>query len=96
MTNLSPLLAGAYQKPQKRTKVPKPGEKGDYHTQVGELDDEMKEPSPAMKIKKIANEEKLHATRRWVSGDLSDAQHAKVHKRANHAIKNAGKLAKSS
>lgn len=94
MTNIaSVLLQGAYQKPAKKSKVPKKGgEKGNFDTQVGELDDEMKEPTPAMRIKRMANDEKVHATRKWVAGELTDKGHAQVHRRANHAIKNARKL----
>ena len=70
----SVMLMGAYQKPAKKSPVPKKGgEKGNFDTQVGELDDEMKEPTPAMRIKNMAKEEKHHATRRWVSGELSTA-----------------------
>lgn len=94
----SVLLSGAYQKPAKKSKVPKVlGEKattGGSHTQVGELDDTFKEPTPAMRIKRLAHDEKVHATRRWVAGEISNAQHAQVHKRAAHAIKNAHKLGK--
>lgn len=90
------LLSGAYQTPAKKHAVPKKGgEKGNSHTQVGELDDEIKEPTPAMKIKRIAHEEKLHATRQWVAGHISDAKHKQIHTRAAHAIKNAHKLGKS-
>jgi hypothetical protein len=96
MPNIFPMLIGAYQKPAKKSPVPKkggePAAKGGPHTQVGELDDELKEPTPAMKVKRIAHEEKLHATRQWVAGHLSDAKHAQVHRRANHAIKHAKKL----
>lgn len=95
----SVLLSGAYQKPAKKEKVPKVlGEKaakGGPHTQVGELDDEMKEPTPAMRIKHMARDEKVHATRRWVSGEISDAKHNQIHRRANHAIKHAVKLGKT-
>ncbi len=95
----SVLLLGAYQKPSKKHTVPKKGGEsaatGGKNTQVGELDDEFKEPSPAMKVKKMAHDEKLHATRRWVSGEISDAKHKQIHNRANHAIKNASKLVKS-
>jgi len=94
----SVMLQGAYQKPAKKSKVPKKlGEAattGGTHTQVGELDDEMKEPTPAMKVKKIAHEEKLHATRMWVAGHISDAKHKKIHSRANHVIKHAHKIVK--
>lgn len=86
-------LAEGYQKPAKKHKVPKHGgESGASATQVGELDDEMKEPTPAMRIKKDAHEEKLRATRRWVAGEISNSEHKKVHTRANHAIKHAHKL----
>lgn len=92
------LLAGAYQKPAKKSPVPKVlGEKaakGGHATQVGELDDEMKAPTPAMRIKSMAHEEKIHATRRWVAGEISDAKHNQIHKRAGEAIKNAHKLGK--
>lgn len=89
------LLSGAYQTPAKKHSVPKKGgEKGNAHTQVGELDDEIKEPTPAMRIKRMANDEKVHATRRWVSGEISDAKHKQIHNRAAHAIKNAHKLGK--
>jgi hypothetical protein len=54
-----------------------------------------KEDSPATKIKKMANDEKMNATRMWVAGHLTDKEHAQVHRRAAHAIKNAHKLAKS-
>lgn len=90
------LLSGAYQTPAKKHAVPKKGgEKGGSHTQVGELDDEIKEPTPAMRIKRMANDEKVYATRKWVSGEISDAKHNQIHKRAAHAIKNAHKLGKS-
>ena len=92
------LLSGAYQKPAKKSPVPKVlGEKaakGGSHTQVGELDDEMREPTPAMKIKTMAHHEKREATRKWVSGEISDAKHKQIHARANHAIKNASSLVK--
>lgn len=85
----SVLLQGAYQKPAKKTPSPKKGgEKGDFHTQVGELDDEMKEPTPAMKAVKAAHEEKIHATRKWISGEMTTKKHDLVHKRADHLIRN--------
>lgn len=89
------ILAGlgeGYQKPAKKHKSPKKGgEKGDFHTQVGELDDEMKEPSPAMKMKKAAQDEKHYATRDWVAGRISTKKHKMIHSRANHVIKHAHK-----
>lgn len=90
------LLSGAYQKPAKKHVSPKrggePATTGGPHTQVGELDDEIKAPTPAMRIKRAAHDEKINATRRWVSGEITDKQHASTHRRANHAIKHAKKL----
>ena len=96
MAGILGKLAQAYQKPAKKhsAKV-KGGEDGHHHTQVGELDDEYKEPTPAMKIKKAAQDEKHYATRDWVAGRINDKQHKKVHHRANYAIRNAHKLSKS-
>jgi hypothetical protein len=92
------ILAGlevGYQKPAKKHKVEKSkGEKsahGGSHTQVGELDDELKEPTPAMKITKAAQEEKHYATRDWIAGRISTRKHNQIHARAKHAIKNAHK-----
>jgi hypothetical protein len=94
----SVLLSGAYQKPAKKSKVPKtggePAAKGGIHTQVGELDDEMKEPTPAMRITKAAHDEKVAATRDWIAGRMSTKKHQQAHSRANHAIKHAHKLGK--
>jgi len=88
------ILAGlekGYQKPAKKHKVPKTlGEKaakGGTHTQVGELDDEMKEPTPAMRAVEDAHMEKRHATREWVAGRMTTRKHKDVHSRANHIIK---------
>lgn len=92
------ILAGLdqpYQKPAKKHKSPKKGgETGGSHTQVGEMDDEIKEPTAAMKVKMMAQDEKRYATRKWVAGEISDAHHKKVHNRANHVIKHAKKYAK--
>jgi hypothetical protein len=77
----------------KKHKVPKiGGEKGTFFTQVGELDDEAKEPTPAMRIKRNAHDEKVYATRDWVAGRINNKKHSEIHSRANHAIKNAHKL----
>jgi hypothetical protein len=88
------ILAGlgeGYQKPAKKSKVPRkggePAAKGGGHTQVGELDDEMKEPTPAMKAVEDAHHEKRAATREWVAGRMSSRKHKEVHARANHIIK---------
>lgn len=90
------LLSGAYQKPAEKHASPKkggePAATGGKHTQVGELAAVIKAPTPAMRIKSMAHDEKLHATRRWVSGEITNAKHAQIHKRADHAIKNAHKL----
>lgn len=53
-----------------------------------------KEPTGAMRIKEAAKSEKIHATRRWIAGEISTKQHSMIHKRAAHAIKNAHKLGK--
>jgi len=96
MPGLLEGLEGGYQKPAKKHKSPKKGgESGHFHTQVGELDDERKEPTEAMKMKKAAVDEKHYATRDWIAGRISDKAHKKVHSRANFAIKNAHKLTKS-
>jgi hypothetical protein len=92
----SPLLVAGFNKaakPPKKEKAKK-GETSSHATQVGELAGEYKEPTPSMRIKKAAQDEKVHATRRWVSGEISDKQHTTAHRRANHAIKNAHKLGK--
>lgn len=88
------ILAGlseGYQKPSKKHKSPKkggePATTGGPHTQVGELDDEMKEPSPAMKAVEDAHHEKRMATRDWIAGRMSTKKHTQVHSRANHIIK---------
>lgn len=46
-----------------------------------------KEPTPKQRMKIHAREEKVQATRRWVAGELSDKEHAGVHRRANEVIK---------
>lgn len=96
------LLAGmgeGYQKPAKKHKVPKVlGEKattGGGHTQVGEMDDEIKQPTPAMKMKEDAHSAKRMATRDWVEGRISTTKHNQIHKRANHVMKNAHKMSKA-
>ena len=93
------ILAGlgeGYQKAAKKHKSPrKGGEMVSGHTQVGELDDEMKEPTPAMKVKEDAHSEKRMATRDWVAGRISTKKHKQIHSRANHVIKNAHKLTKA-
>lgn len=95
MAGIMKGMGEPYQKAAKKHKVPKSGgETGSYFTQVGELDDEYKEPTPAMRITKAAQDEKVHATRKWVMGELSDRKHSQVHSRANHAIRNAKKLGK--
>lgn len=39
-----------------------------------------------------AHDEKVHATRKWVAGEISSAKHKQIHARANHVIKAKGKL----
>lgn len=46
-----------------------------------------KEPTPSQRIKTHAREEKIHATRRWVAGELSNKEHAGIHRRANEVLK---------
>jgi hypothetical protein len=46
-----------------------------------------KEPTPGQRMKMSARDEKVHATRRWVSGDINDKQHAAIHQRANQVLK---------
>lgn len=88
-------LGEGYEKPAKKHKVPKKGgENGHFHTQVGELDDEMKEPTPAMKLKKAAQDEKHYATRDWIAGRISTSKHNKILSRAAHAIRKAHILTK--
>ncbi len=90
--NHSPLLVAGFNKgakPPKKAGKPKMGEPGLMGgTQVGELASAYKEPTPAMRIKKAAQEEKHHATRRWIAGEITDKHHKMVHARANKVIKN--------
>lgn len=96
MATHSPLLVAGFNKGGKSPKKdgkPKMGEPTNYAgSQVGELASAYKEPTPAMRIKRAAGDEKVNATRKWVAGEISDKQHTQAHKRANHAIKNAHKL----
>lgn len=39
-----------------------------------------------------AHDEKVHATRKWVAGEISNKKHADIHKRADHVIKKKGHL----
>ena len=39
-----------------------------------------------------AHDEKLHATRKWISGEITNKKHEEVHRRADHVIKKKGKL----
>lgn len=94
MATHSPLLVAGFNKAAKSTKkeTAKKGETAGHVTQVGELAGGYKEPTPAMRIKRVAQDEKHNATRKWISGEITAKQHDGVHKRANHAIKNAHKL----
>lgn len=94
MATHSPLLVAGFNKGGKSPKKEKVnrGPSTGSDTQVGELASAYKEPTPAMRIKRTAGDEKVHATRRWIAGEISDKQHTQAHRRANHAIKNAKKL----
>lgn len=39
-----------------------------------------------------AHDEKVHATRKWVAGEISNKAHAEIHRRADHVIKKKGKM----
>jgi hypothetical protein len=86
----SPLLVAGFNKAAKspnKEKVKK-GETANHDTQVGELAGAYKEPTPTMRIKKAAQEEKHHATRRWIAGEISNKVHDTIHARADKVIKN--------
>lgn len=86
----SPLLVAGFNKgaKEKKPSKQKKGETTGYATQVGELAGAYKEPTPAMKIKKAAQDEKHHATRRWIAGEISNKVHDTIHARADKVIKN--------
>jgi hypothetical protein len=46
-----------------------------------------KEPTPHQRMKMHAREEKIHATRKWVAGEITTKQHMGVHARANAVLK---------
>lgn len=73
-----------------KPRKPKMGEKGNSHTQVGELAASMPrpvEPTEFQKAKSMAKGEKLNATRRWIAGEISTAHHDRTHRRANQVMK---------
>ena len=47
----------------------------------------VKEPTPRQRMKMHAKEEKIHATRKWVAGEISTKQHDGVHARADAVLK---------
>lgn len=89
----SPLIATLLSgEKSKKVKDPKPkrersGEKPESMTgqQHGELT-AYKEPTPRQRIKGDAREAKIHATSRWVRGDISTNEHNKIHSRANQIL----------
>ena len=89
----SPLIASGFASAKKapKPKKYKTGEQGDSHTQVGELAYAAKAPTHAQRLKSMAKEEKLHATMKWVRGEMTTSAHEKVHSRANHVIRGKGK-----
>jgi hypothetical protein len=86
---IAALLAPDSKKKVKDPKVkrPKTGEKAESMTgqQHGELQG-YKEPTPRQRMKMDARDSKVHATRRWVMGELSNKQHAGIHARANRVL----------
>jgi hypothetical protein len=97
----SPLIA-ALMAPDSKKKVkdPKPkrektGEKAPSMTgqQHGELP-AYKEPTPAQRMKSAARDAKVHATRQWVMGELSNKKHAGIHARANRVLTNKAPIVK--
>jgi hypothetical protein len=49
-------------------------------------------PTGPERTVQAAHDEKVHATRKWVSGEISNAEHSKIHARADHVIKKKGKM----
>lgn len=91
-----PLLVAGFEKPKRAAKTPRKvmkskGEKSvtaSSNTQVGELAySEPKPPSHQKMMKNMAREQKLHATRRWISGELSNSAHKRAHARADSVLK---------
>ena len=70
-----------------KAKRAKTGEKPKAMTgqQHGELPS-FKEPTPAQRMKQVARDEKVHATRRWIAGELDNKKHAGIHERANRVL----------
>lgn len=85
----SPLLVAGFNKAAKSNKKEKvkKGETSNHATQVGELAGAYKEPTPAMRIKRAAQDEKHTATRRWIAGEISNKVHDTIHARADKVIK---------
>lgn len=51
-----------------------------------------KPPTMVQRMKDTAQHAKVNATRDWVEGRISTKRHEQAHARANHVIKNAGRL----
>jgi hypothetical protein len=78
-----------------KSKREKTGEKAPSMTgqQHGELQG-YKEPTPHQRMKQAARDAKVHATRRWVEGELSNKAHAGIHARANRVLTGRAPLIK--
>lgn len=51
-----------------------------------------KVPSPSQRMVERAHDAKVNATGSWMSGHITDAEHRKIHARADKVIKAKGKL----
>lgn len=49
------------------------------------------EPSTAKRTVESAHDAKVQATGSWIRGHITDAEHRKIHKRADEVIKKKGK-----
>lgn len=88
-----PLLVAGFNQAKKvgKPKKPRGGEpKMSGHTQVGEQAMgamNTKPPTHFQRQKSMAREEMLHATRRYVAGEISHKQHAAIHARARKVMR---------
>lgn len=90
MATLLSMLSGS--KDTKKIKDPvkkreKTGEKPVSQTgqQHGELPT-YKVPTPRQQMKEGAKQAKIHATQKWVMGELSNEQHKGIHARADQVL----------
>lgn len=87
MLSLAFDMPGEQDKPMVKTK---PNKKGDVAAgkQAMPVDPTIyKPPTHGQRLKAAARDEKVHATRRWVAGEMSTKQHSQVHARANKVLK---------